>query len=227
MKKYIILLFVIANFFVLCSCASSKDKEVTQKTIPFAYIYNYNDEALFNKIEYTGDFEYLNFPYFSKRLALPVRGEFCDKPLTSQDEIKCEVLSDDIYYYDINSIIKNISDDMFVSVLSGGYDIGETIYFNETDFYEITKNHEILPIPAIYTRLDPFTIFNQYDFDTHDAPSWKKSNTYELKTSNNYELDFCYIEIDEAYLMEIHYYYVLYPKPVDRAHIYAYGYIPK
>ncbi len=226
MKKIILLIMVLS----LLACTKNETKEdiePSDETIPYGYIYNYDDEPLMNRSVYNLDFEYLDFAFFSQRIALPTMGEFCKEPLTSQPDIACEVLIDEIYYYDIDAILGNISDDMYLSELEGGYDTGTNFHYKDTDFYKLVDGQEIIPIPSIYTVLEPHFRELEYGFNTDDIPYYRISKTYQLKTANKYNLSLSYIEIDEAYIIQIRYYYVFYPRPSNYEPVYAYGYILK
>lgn len=227
MMKRIILLMMI---LMLIGCTNNEVKESispAEETIPFGYIYNYDDEPLKKEILYDLDFEYLEFPYFANRIALPTIGEFCKEPLSSQPDITCEVLVDEIYYYDINAILANISDDMYVSELDYGYDVGKNVHYQDSDFYKVVEGKEIIPIPSIYSELSPHFRTTLYGFNGDDIPYYEISNIVELKTSNWYDLNLSYIEIDEAYLIQVVYHYTYYPTPSNHPPVKAYGYTLK
>ncbi len=207
-----------------CSILRTQEKSEVK---PFAYIYDFDDSALKTSLVYEGDFDYLEIPYFSQRKALPVMGKYCKDPATSQYEISCTVLENNLPYFDISKIFECVDGKMMVMTLDeGGNETGENVFYEDTLFFLLLKNHTVIPIPSIYTQLRPHFRGNEFGF-IDEIPTYEILDSYVLKTSKKYDLIFSIIEIEEGYILEVNYIYTSYPKPTTGEKIVAYGFVEK
>ena len=223
MKKQV---YTMILMLLLSGCGILQTQEKSEVK-PFAYIYDFDDSALKKSFIYEGNFEYLELPYFSQRTALPVMGKYCKEPATSQYEVSCPVLENNLPYFDISKIFECIDGKTMVMTLDEGRnETGENVFYEDTLFFSLVKNNTIIPIPSIYTQLSPHFRGNEFGY-IDEVPIYKILDSYVLKTSKNYDLIFSIIEIDEGYILEVNYIYTSYPKPTTGDKIVAYGFVEK
>ena len=243
--KIILVVIVIAELtFILVnyqnsSSGDSIEHKMTGQFSSCRRVYDLKEELFIdNRHEYDGDFAYLDFDFFAKRNYIPVMEEACKK----MDGLACLELQDELYYYDIKNILKDLPDDAILSKeaisdldYADYLRVCEDVVYQNTLVYDLVhSDREFNPIPSIYRSIDVDMLshFNGESVNYH-------TDTYVFTTRQDEDIIDGYAdviieitEIDEAYIIKLTYsykslyedetYHQVYEK--DKGHV-AYAYV--
>ncbi|MCR5299755.1 MAG: hypothetical protein K6D92_02520 [Erysipelotrichaceae bacterium] len=106
--------------------------------------------------EYTGDYSYLDLPFF-RDYDVPTLRSACKVVKADSVEgmaggwVYCEELNEDLTYYDLKEVAAVLPGDSSMHLTENGYISDETILFKDSLFYQLlNESSEYTPIPGIY-----------------------------------------------------------------------------